>query len=181
MSMMRASVESPRSRVTRTSSAPRPLIVPANTSSPIALLGGQRLARDRRLVDVALAGGDPAVERNLLAGPDDDDVADGDAVHRHAAERAGRGVPHERLGGRQIHQRADGAARALHRARLEQLRQREQEDDGRPFAPLAEHHRAGDGDEHEDVDVERQRARRVQRAAHAVDAAAGDRRRHRPR
>ena len=35
--MMRASVVSRRSRVTRTSSAPRPLMVPANTSSPGAL------------------------------------------------------------------------------------------------------------------------------------------------
>ena len=37
---MRASVVSRRSRVTRTSSAPRPLMVPANTSSPGALSTG---------------------------------------------------------------------------------------------------------------------------------------------
>ena len=104
-----------------------------------------------------------------------------DVVHRHAAELARRGVAHERLGGRQIHQRADRAARALHRARLEQLREREQEHDRRPFAPLAEHHRAGDRDQHQHVDVERERARRVQRAADAVDAAADDRQQRRRR
>jgi hypothetical protein len=41
--------------------------------------------------------------------------------------------------------------------------------------PFAEDHRAGDGDEHQHVDVERQRSRRVQRPPDAVDAAAGDR------
>ena len=44
------------------------------------LLDRQRLARHRRLIDVARSGGHPAVERDFLAGPDDDDVADADVV-----------------------------------------------------------------------------------------------------
>ena len=174
-SMMRASVESPRSRVTRTSSAPRPLIVPANTSSPVRFSAGS----DSPVTGAWLTWLSPAATTPssgiFSPGLTTTTVADRDAVHGHAAELAGRGVAHERLGGRQVHERADGAARPLHRARLEQLREREQEHDRRPFAPLAQHHGAAHRDEHEDVDVERQRPRGVERPPDAVDAAADDR------
>ena len=55
---------------------------------------------------------------------------------------------------RKVHQRADRAARPLHRPRFQQLRQREQEDDRGRFRPLAERHGAADGHHHQDVDVE---------------------------
>ena len=147
-----------------------------------ALLDRQRLAGHRRLVDVALARRDAAVERDLLARPHDDDVADARRRRPARAQAAGVASRDERFGRRQIHQRADRAARALHRARLEQLREREQEHDRRGFAPLAEDHRAGDGDHHQHVDVER-RATATARSARRtrVDAAASDRDARRPR
>ena len=64
---MRASVVSRRSRVTRTSSAPRPLIVPANTSSPGALSTGSDSPVTGAWLTALVAGHDLAVERNLLA------------------------------------------------------------------------------------------------------------------
>ena len=72
---MRASVVSRRSRVTRTSSAPRPLMVPANTSSPGRLVHRQRFARDGRLIDRTGAGEHDSRRAALLARLDDDDRA----------------------------------------------------------------------------------------------------------
>jgi hypothetical protein len=116
------------------------------------LLGRQRLPCHRRLVHVAHAGMHPAVERNLLAGLDDHDVANPHVVdvHRHF-----KAVPADQgLGRREIHERADGAARTIHGPRLEQLREREQKNDRRRFGPLTQHDRARDGHHHQAVDVE---------------------------
>jgi hypothetical protein len=151
--MIRARVESRRSRVTSTSSAPRPLIAPA------ALLHRQRFAGDRRLVDEAEAVANPAVERDLLPRPDDDVIADADLVD--GDNRVDAAATHQRRRRRKVHQGADCAAGALHRAPLEHLRQRKQEDDRRALRPLAERHRAGDGDHHQDVDVEVPREERA--------------------
>ena len=117
------------------------------------LVDRQRLAGDRRLVHGALAGRDAAVERNLLAGPTSTvsptrTSSTGDA--RTPSRRAD-----ERLAGRQVHQRADRVARAIHRARLEQLREREQEDDRCRLGPLRQmRSRRSDRDHHQHVDVE---------------------------
>ncbi len=72
---------------------------------------------------------------------------------------AGR-VADQGVGGRESHQRADGMASAVHRARLEGLRETEQEDDRRRLRPFPQDRRAGDGNDHEDVDVERPDAQR---------------------
>ncbi len=53
------------------------------------LLGRQRFAGDRRLIDRALAGDDLAVERDLLAGANDDHRADRDRVDVDAALAGG--------------------------------------------------------------------------------------------
>ena len=124
------------------------------------LVDRQRLAGDRRLVDGAAASDDRAVQRNLLARPHDDDGARLDAIDVDPLI-AGGGA-HDRLGGRQIHQRADGGTRALQRARLERLSDGEQEHDGRRFRPLPQRDRAGRGDQHEHVDIERADAHRAQ-------------------
>ena len=65
--------------------------------------------------------------------------------------------------------------RAIHAARFENLGEGKQERDRRAFGPLADNHRADDGDEHQHVDVERHHARRGPRAACRVDAARQDR------
>ena len=127
-------------------------MAPAKTSSPRALLDRHRFARDRRLVDEADAVANAAVERDLLARPDDDEIADANLVD--ADDGVDAVAAHERRRRREVHQGADRAAGPFHRARLEHLRQREQEDDRRALRPLAERHRAGNGDHHQDVDVE---------------------------
>ena len=136
---MRASVVSRRSRVTRTSSAPRPLMVPANTSSPGALSIGS----DSPVTGAWLTALCPATTApssgifspglTTMTAPGRDRV-DADAP------LAG-GVADERVGGRQIHQRADRVPRALERPRFERLRDGEQEDDGGGLGPLAEDRR----------------------------------------
>ena len=122
---------------------------------------------------MAAPADDGAIQRDLLARPDEHHVADRDVVHGNA--QLGGAATDDRFGRRQIHEVANRAACAFHRARLEQLRQREQEDDRRRLRPLAEHDRAGDGDEHQHVDVEGERPRGEQRAAHRVEPAAQDR------
>ena len=86
-------------------------------------------------------------------------------------------LPDERLARRQIDQRADRLARALHRPHLEPLRHREQEDDAGRLEPFAEQQGAGDRDDHQRVDVEacasgwRSRARRAGKMPPATAAA----------
>ena len=167
---MRASVVSRRTRVTRVERA-SPLIVPRRPSPG---LRRHRFAGDRRLVDRALAGDNISVERDLLAGANDDQRTDRDLVDGNAAF-AGR-VADQRVGGRQIHQCADGVAGAVQRPRLERLGETEQEDDGCRFRPLAQHRRAGRRDDHQHVDVERPDAHRAPGFARRPDTpAANDR------
>ena len=61
----------------------------------------------------------------------------------------------QRLARRQVEQGADGLTRAFERPHLEPLRHREQEHDAGAFEPLAERHGAGDGNDHQRVDVDR--------------------------
>ncbi len=137
------------------------------------LLGRQRLAGHGRLIDVADSLVDTSVERNLLAGLDDDDVSDAHILHRHALLDA---VPlHERFSGREIHQRPNRATGALHGARFEHLRQREQKHHGCTLGPFAEGHRTRDRDQHQNVDVEYSRAQRIQRTPGGEDATRKDR------
>jgi hypothetical protein len=51
--------------------------VPAKTSSPVFLSAGKGFAGDGRLVERALAADNEAVRRDVVAGADADDVADG--------------------------------------------------------------------------------------------------------
>ena len=60
-------------------------------------------------------------------------------VRRHA--RLGAVADDGGFRRREVHQRADGVARAIHAARFEVLREREEKDDGRGLRPLAD----GDG------------------------------------
>ena len=108
------------------------------------------------------------VERNLLAGSYDHDVADGDRVDRRRM-RLGTVAADERLGRRQIHQRTNGAACPFHRARFEHLRQREQEHDRRALGPVAERDRAGNRHHHQHVDIEA--ARRAATSTRAAPSA----------
>ena len=93
------------------------------------LLDRDRLAGEHRLVDCRGALDEHAVDRDLLAGTDHDEVAhddllDGDVGLFPATHDAG-GL------GRQTHERLDGVARAALCARLEQLAQQHEGDEQR--------------------------------------------------
>ncbi len=83
----------------------------------------QRFPRHRRFVDVAVAGDDRPVQRNLIAGPDDDDITDGDRLDRDALLRAV--AFDDRFARRQINPRANRLTCTLERPRLEPLSKRE--------------------------------------------------------
>ena len=115
-------------------------------------VGGQRFAGDGRLVERALAAHDDAVRRDVVAGADADDVADGKfaggdfflaAVLLDAA----------RLGGREFDERFDGIARALGGARLDDFAGEHEEGDDAGGLVIAGRERGehGDGDEFVDA------------------------------
>ncbi len=138
----------------------------------VPLVDRQRLARDRRLVDIAFAGHDAAVERQLLAGSHAHVVADPDFVGRHASL-----LPRSHDGGfrrRQVHQRADGVTRAVHASRFEVLREREEKDDACALHPFADRDGARHGHRHQHVHVEGAKAQRAPRAANRRSAAGDD-------
>ena len=96
---MRASVVSAPTAVVRThAAAPSPLTAPPVTRSPGALGHRQALAGEQRLVDMAAAFEHHAVDRDALAGPHDDLVADAHLGDRHVA--LGAVAPHARASGR---------------------------------------------------------------------------------
>ena len=103
---------------------------------------------------------DLAVDRDFLAGPDDDVIAADDVLQRHSPLDA---VALDlREPGRQVEQRPDGLARALERPHLQPLCHGEEKDDRRRLEALAEHESAADGDHHQAVDVDRSRPERQQ-------------------
>ena len=180
--MMRASVVSSPIAVTRTSSAPVPLTVPAKTRSPAARATGI----DSPVIGAWLtslgAGHDVAVERDALARADGEQVADGDRRDRHALQRGA--APARHVGGRVRDQRADGVAGAIEAAPLERLRQREEHDDRRRLDPLADERGADDRDGHQHEHVEAALPHRRDGAAQRGGAAGDDgerQERHPPR
>ena len=94
------------------------------------LLHGHRLAGEERLIDGAASLDDGAVDRDLVAGPHAQDIADLDRGELH---RLGLAVlQHAQRGlGRKVEQRANGAAGPLAGPELEHLAEQHQRDDDR--------------------------------------------------
>ena len=111
-------------------------MLPAKSSDPRLLVRRHGFPGDRRLVHVADPVNDNAVERHLVAGTHADNLADRNVVHAHA-HVAGRSN-NECFLRREVHERANRVTRTIHAARLEVLRQGEQEDDRPRFRPLTE-------------------------------------------
>jgi hypothetical protein len=138
------------------------------------LVHRQRLPGNRRLIDVARAGCDATIERDLLARTHAQALTEHNLVHGYA--HLGAVAEDGGLGRREVHQGADGVARAVHAVRLEMLREREEKDHCRGFRPLPDGDRADDGNRHQDVHVERAVAE-----AHARPATPDTRRRRHSR
>ncbi len=126
---------------------------PGEHRLPGPLVCGPGLASHGRLVDRRLAGEDDAVDRDALARPDEHQIADRDFIDRDVDEFTRS--PHRRRGRCQRHERSDRMTRPFKTPDFEPLRHAKQPDDGRGLEPLAECQRAGDGDHHQQVDVER--------------------------
>ena len=171
--IIRASVVSRRGRVTTTSIAPRPLIVPAKTSSP----GPLSIGSDSPVTGAWLTWLSPAATRpsSGIFSPGFTMIVSPTATSSTLDAPLGAVAPHERLDRRDVHQGADRAARAVHAPRLQELGEREEEDDRGRLEPLADEHGPEDRDEHQDVDVERERPRGRQGAPDRVQPAGNDR------
>jgi hypothetical protein len=99
-------------------------------------------------------------------------LADPHTLGRHAPFLT---FPHHRgLGRRQVHQRADGVAGAVHAARFQVLREAEEKHHGRAFQPVADRDGADDGNRHQHVHVEGAQTQSAPRAADRGHAAKGD-------
>ena len=138
--------------VTSTSSAPVPLIDPANTSSPGPASTGHRLAGDGGDVQRGAAGADDAVGGDPLTGLDQHQVADREVGRRDGD--LGAVAQHGGLVRDQGQQRAQAAAGAGHRVLLQSLADGEQEGQHGGLADLAEDHRADRGDRHQRADAD---------------------------
>ena len=116
-----ASTVSEPTFVARTRSVPVVLIDAPMTVEPGALCHRQALAGHHRLVDLGVAVLDGPVDRDLRAGPDQQQVADNDIgggnLHRFAVAQ------HDRHRRRQLEQRADRVVRAATGAHLEPVPQ----------------------------------------------------------
>ena len=122
------------------------------------LLDRQRFAGDRSLVEVALARHHLSIERHFLPRPDHDDVAHVDLIDADAPLLGTS--PYQGFDRCQVHQRADRAAGSIHAARFEQLCERKQKGDRRRFEPLADRHGSHHGNQHQHIDVQRERPSR---------------------
>ena len=106
-----------------------------------------------------------AVHRDLLAGTDDDDLADfqildGDHVSPSPFTRASLGPQRE--------QRFDGLLRAFHGVALEHVGKAEEKQQQRAFKRLPDDRRAQCGEHHQHIDVEASRAARRWRSARLI-------------
>ncbi|MNZ63164.1 hypothetical protein D3C78_813040 [compost metagenome] len=118
-----------------------------------ALLYRQALAGDRRLVDARLAADHLTVQADALARAHPHQRTEGDLLDVQLTPLA-IGVLYGGEVRAQLHQAANSVARAVQRARFDQLGDSEQEHDHGRFRPLANQHRAGHSDAHQRVDIE---------------------------
>ena len=132
------------------------------------------LARNRRLVDAAVALGHAAVERDALAGLDPGDGVQGDVRGLHALP-ASIGLLDVGLVRCQVHQALDGVARPVHGACLDQFGDGVQRHDHGRLGPLADEKGARDGHRHQRIDVELAAPQRDQALGVGLDARQPDR------
>ena len=157
----------PQRRVTRISSTPLPLMVPAKTRCrrPVhrgrhcrgwidgAFVNRDAFAGDRWLLDVAFTRYDKAVGRKPFVGPDDHrDGAHGQLLRQ--APRRSAVASTRAVSGGEVRQRLDRSACPAHRVVFQGVTDAEQEQQQRPFGPLPQRRSPRRGDEHEEVDLE---------------------------
>ena len=100
---------------------------------------------DGRLIDRARAVEHAAIQRDPLAGPDDERAANFGQLRGNLLFAA-LGAQHAHRPRSEVQQRRHGPPRSGHAPRLERERQREQKRDGGRFEPLADGDRADDGE-----------------------------------
>ena len=161
MATIRATTVSPAARLTRTRSAPVPLRVPANTSSPGVLSRRQRLAGDGGLVHVAGTGQHLPVGGDALARPDQDHVADPQAGRVHGL-LAARLVEPGSLLGREVEQAAHRLGGAVGGHRLQGAGGSEDDDQQAAVKDLPDRRRADRREHHQQVHVQGLAAQRPQ-------------------
>ena len=144
------------------------------------LLHRDRLTRDHRLVDAAIALDAGAVDRDLLAGSNAEVIAGLHVLERHIDLTVGGDLPRHLR--REVEERADGRARLAPRTELEHLaEQHERGDDRRRLevhgdAAVVRVHRGREGArcEHRDDAVEERRTGPQRDQREHVQAAMND-------
>ena len=151
---MRAITESAASRSTRTRSAPVPLRVPANTSSPGCLATGSGSPVMVAWSTSLAPSQHPSVGADALAGPDQDDVADARARRSPRVSSRRRRSSRVAVVGRQIEQAAHRVGGAGGGQRLQRAGGGEDDDQQGAVHDLPDRGRAERGDDHQQVDVQ---------------------------
>jgi len=113
----------------------------------------QAFAGDRRLIDGRTAADHFTVQCDALTGFYPHPGAEFDAFNL-LFDPVAVGLLHRGLFRGHLHQAADGVARAIQRARLNQFGHGKQEHHHRRFRPLPDQHRTGHRDAHQRIDVE---------------------------
>ena len=152
--------------------APWLLIVPAKQVSPGPLGDGDRLPRDRRLVDGRLAGQHTTVDRDPLAGPHQHDLAqpqlfDGD----HPLLAVAQNGRHFR---RELHQRPHRPLGPSQGVVLQRVRGGEESEQDRAFFPIADDGGADGRGDHQEVDTDRSLQEEIAQRGDGGEGAASD-------
>jgi hypothetical protein len=148
---MRASVVSPAAFVTRISSEPSPLIVPAKRCRPVFLSTGTDSPGDRSLVDSGFAGDDFAVERNAHGRFHGDGFTGLHFADGHF-DKTSVAIDGRHLR-RDFEQCLDGAARPTVRPAFEPFRHAKEKHDRRRFDEFSDDGSADGRDNDKQVDV----------------------------
>ena len=126
---------------------------------------GHRFAGERRLVDGARSFDDHAIERNALARPDNEHIANDEFVDRKQHDDAI--APHKRFVRTQLHQRLDRLARAVDRVGLQHIGEREEEKQHRSLEGRAYDRRSQRRQDHQQINVDCPLPERLQAGLHA--------------
>ncbi len=129
------------------------------------------LARDRLLIHARPSPGHKAVDRDGIAGPNQDAVA---RTNLPRGDSLGGSVGRDSFGvlGCHLEKAADRPPGALQAERLERLGKPEEEGHGGRLVPLPQHDRTQDGQRHEHIDVHPEAADTLKRAGTEPDAPA---------
>ena len=146
---MRANVDAAAGRRARTSIASPTTLAPLRMSSPASRRDGQRLTRQRGLVEHGPSTHEAAVDGDDLAGEHNEEIPLRDVSGRHVHEAVR--VAAVRHGGRASRERSELAPGAPERTLVQQLAAGQHQGNHEPCLELAQCERPGHGEQRDHV------------------------------